>query len=50
MIERTVTVSTNMFVRWYANKPLFWGSVGGVGVLGIGAGLLVFLKKKKKTA
>lgn len=48
--ERTVTVSTNMFVRWYANKPLFWGSVGGVGVLGIGAGLLVFLKKKKKTA
>lgn len=46
--EKAVTVSTNMFVRWYANKPLFWCSIGGICVVGIGAGLLVFFGKKKK--
>lgn len=46
--EKAVTVSTNMFVRWYANKPLFWGSVGGIGAAGIGTGLLIFFGKKKK--
>lgn len=49
--EKLVTVSTNIFVRWYANKPLFWSSIGGIGAVGIGAGLLIFIgKKKKKTA
>lgn len=47
--NRAVTVSTNFFVRWWANQPLFWGSIGGVVVL---AGalwfLIVFLRKKKK--
>ena len=43
------TVSTNMIVRWYANRPLFFGSIaGGVGLIGIASGLLVFLRKKKK--
>ena len=43
------TVSTNMFVRWYANRPLFLGSIaGGVGLIGVASGLLVFLRKKKK--
>ena len=43
------TVSTNMLVRWYANRPLFFGSIaGGVGLIGIASGLLVFLRKKKK--
>ena len=44
-----VTVSTNFFVRWYANKPLFWGTIGGVaGLTAIIWFLIVLLKKKKK--
>lgn len=40
-------VTTNLWVRYYTNKPLFFGSIAGVIVL---AGLIVFLivwKKKK---
>ena len=47
-LEKDVTVSTNLFVRWFANKPLFFGGIGGgVAVLG-GLGALLGLKKKKK--
>lgn len=47
-LEKNVTVSTNLFVRWFANKPLFYGGIGGgVAVLG-GLGALLGLKKKKK--
>ena len=46
-LEKDVTVSTNLFVRWFANKPLFFGGIGGgVAVLG-GLGVLFGWKKKK---
>lgn len=41
-------VTTNLFVRYYTNKPLFYGSIAGVILI---AGLIVFLvvyKQKKK--
>lgn len=47
VFNKTVTVSTNLFVRWYANKPLFWVSVGGVVVL-IGAIFFFVAYKRKK--
>ena len=46
--NRAVTVSTNIFVRWYANKPLFWGSIGGVVVLSGGLWFALAAKNKKK--
>lgn len=46
----SVTVSTNIFVRWFANKALFFGSIGGaVVVIGGGAGAMVFFRKRKQT-
>ena len=45
-----ITVSTNVFVLWYANKALFWGSVGGAVAV---AGVVIFLvtnKRRKKNA
>ena len=44
----TITLSTNLFVRWFANKPLFYGSIGGVVLLLIGAGFLIAYANKKK--
>ena len=45
-----VTVSRNFFVRWYANKGLFWGSIAGVIVLAGGICTLVTYRRKKKVA
>ena len=43
-------VSTNFFVRWFNNTPLFIGTVGGAGALGIGAIAFALARKKKKVA
>jgi hypothetical protein len=48
-IECEVTdfyVTTNILVRYWNNKGLFFGSIGGV--LALAAGLIVLLAKKKK--
>ena len=46
--NNVITVSTNVFVRWYANKPLFIGSIAGTAAA---AGLIIFLvaRRKKKS-
>ena len=46
-LEKDITVSTNLFVRWYANKGLFWGSIGDLVVVLGGIGVLIARKKKK---
>lgn len=47
--HKTVTVSTNFFVRFYANKQLFWGIVGGTAGLAVfGTGIFMMIGKRRK--
>ena len=50
VFHNEVTVSRNFFVRWYANKALFWGPIGAVIVLAAAACFVVSAKKRKKEA
>ena len=43
----TITVSTNFLVRWYANKPLFWGTIALAVVL-IGVILFIVAYRRRK--
>ena len=45
---RSITVSTNAFVRWYANRLLFWGTVGGIVAAAAVLFLVLFLKRQKE--
>ncbi len=50
--NKNVLVSTNAFVRWYANQYLFWGSImTAAAVAAGGTGMIMFGRKKgsKKT-
>lgn len=45
--NREIIVSTNAFVRWYANKPLFQGTIAGI--IGIAAIILfIFVMGRRK--
>lgn len=44
----SVTISTNAVVRWYADRTLFWGSVGGVAaVVGTAAGSAILFRRRR---
>lgn len=45
--NKVMTVSTNFFVRWFANTPLFVGSIA-VGACGIGTIAFVFIRKRRR--
>ena len=45
-----VSVSNSAFMIFWANKPLRWGSIGGVSALGLAGIFLALSKKRKKKA
>ena len=46
---KDITVSTNPFVRWFANKTLFFLTLGG-GLLAIGAAVFFIIRSRKKAS
>lgn len=49
LLVENFLVSTNLFVRWFSNTPLFIGSIAGV-VLLCGAIVLLVMFKRKKSS
>ncbi len=47
-IYRNITISSNAFMIFWANKPLRWGTISGVILLILAAILLIVFKKRKK--
>ena len=46
---KSILVSTSFFARFYGNKQLFWGTVGGVLFLAAFTGIFIpFMKKRKE--
>lgn len=45
---KSVTVSTNLFIRWYSNRILFFGSITAVIVIAVAAIVLAIKSKKQK--
>ncbi|WP_042146636.1 Ig-like domain repeat protein [Paucisalibacillus sp. EB02] len=43
-------VTTNLLVRWYNNTPLFIGSLGGVGVIGVALAAFFLYRKKNNVS
>lgn len=45
-----IMISTNAVVRWYADKPLFWGSIigGGGALMLLIAGTAIFARRSRK--
>lgn len=43
-----VTVSTNFLVRLYADRMLFWGSIGGCTALVCGSGIGIYVFKRRR--
>ncbi len=43
-----VLVSTNLFVRWFNNTPLFIGSIAGITILGLAIAIYFLFGRKKK--
>ena len=41
-----VTITTKWYIRWYAIKPLFWGSIAGV--VGLLAIFFIILARRKR--
>lgn len=45
---KNVSVSSSVFMIFWANKPLRWGTIGGVSAAAIALTVFIILKKKKR--
>ncbi len=50
MVFKDITVSPSGIVIFYANKPLFYGSIAGISLLVVGIALIIIMKKRKENA